>query len=125
MFQQVRTVQEADEDTWSHPKFQQILWDDPSVSSIGPGQSVTLVSAYDDRSLAAGLFQARGSIEGLPLDQRGAALDDLYRVGTGFGLLGHLLRVSFNRHGPKPRPEIRTVAENVNDDDAESVATGT
>ena len=77
--QQVRTVQEADEDTWSHPKLQQILWDDPSVSSIGPGQSVTLVSAYDDRSLAAGLFQARGSIEGLPLDQRGAALDDLYQ----------------------------------------------
>lgn len=77
--QQVRTVQEADEDTWLHPKFQQILWDDPSVSSIGPGQSVTVVSAYDDRSLAAVLFQARGSIEGLPLDQRGAALDDLYQ----------------------------------------------
>lgn len=76
--QQVRTVQEADVDTWSRPEFQQFLWDDPSVSSIGPGQSGTLVSAYDDRSIAAVLFQARGSIEGLPLDQRGAALDDLY-----------------------------------------------
>lgn len=31
---------EADENTWSHPRFQQILWDDPSISSIGPGQSV-------------------------------------------------------------------------------------
>lgn len=77
--QQVRTVQEADEQTWSNPKFQQILWDDPSVSSIGPGQSVTLVAAYDDRSLGAVLFQARGSIEHLPLDERGAALDDLYQ----------------------------------------------
>jgi|GEM_PF-5273271 len=38
--QQVRNVQEADENTWSHPRFQQILWDDPSISSIGPGQSV-------------------------------------------------------------------------------------
>ncbi|PVE52693.1 ATPase [Arthrobacter sp. TPD3018] len=77
--QQVRTVQEADENTWSQPRFQQILWDDPSVSSIGPGQSVTVVGAYDDRRLAAVLFQARGTLEGLPLDQRGAALDDLYQ----------------------------------------------
>lgn len=77
--EQVRAVQEADEEMWSRPDFQQRLWDDASVSSIGPGQSVTLVSAYDDQELAATLFRARGSLTDLPLDQRGAALESLYQ----------------------------------------------
>jgi len=75
-----RTVQEADEDTWSRPRFQQLLWDDASISSIGPGQSVTLVDAYDDAELAGLLFRARDTLDGLPLDRRGAELDDLYRT---------------------------------------------
>lgn len=77
--EQVRAVQEADEEMWSRPDFQQRLWDDASVSSIGPGQSVTLVSAYHDQELAETLFRARGSLADLPLDQRGAALESLYQ----------------------------------------------
>ena len=71
---QVRAVQEADEQTWSRPDFQQRLWDDASVSSIGPGQSVTVVSAYDDRELAA---------PGGDLHVRQCALGTQRAAGTG------------------------------------------
>jgi hypothetical protein len=44
--QQLQGVAQADSEAWAIPAFQQRLWDDASVSSIGPGQSVTLVEAY-------------------------------------------------------------------------------
>jgi 5-methylcytosine-specific restriction enzyme B len=75
----VVTVQDADQRTWLRPDFQQRLWDDTSVSSIGPGQSVTLVKAYDDQELATFLFQKRGSLAEMPLDERGPALESIYQ----------------------------------------------
>ncbi|MGI4746200.1 MAG: McrB family protein [Janthinobacterium lividum] len=95
----VRTVQEADETTWLRHDFQQQLWDDPSISTIGPGQSVTVVGAYDDQDLAATLFHARGSLIDLPLDQRGAALESLYQ-----NVLGRV----YPRYTPR-RPKARLV----------------
>ena len=95
----VRAVQEADEATWLRRDFQQRLWDDAAISTIGPGQSVTVVAAYDDQELAASLFQARGSLAGLPLDERGAALEKLYE-----SVLGRV----YLRYTPR-RPKARLV----------------
>ena len=95
--EQVRTVQDVDEATWSRSAFQQRLWEDPSVSTIGPGQSVTLVSAYDDQDLAVTLFRARNSLDSLSLDQRGMALENLYQ---------DVLKRVYPDHTPR-RPKAR------------------
>lgn len=76
--EQVRAVRDADQTTWCDPAFQQRLWDRAAVSSVGPGQSVTLVGAYEDEELATKLFKARGSLDSLTLEQRGARLQALY-----------------------------------------------
>ena len=76
--EQVRAVQDANWETWRDPAFQERLWDSNAVSSIGPGQSVTLVAAYGDEALARMLFEARDSLDGLTPEDRGAALQNLY-----------------------------------------------
>ncbi len=74
----VRLVQEADAAEWLKPTFQEGLWDAPDISGIGPGQSVTLMQAYPDQQLAELLLQARGSLDGLPLELRGSRLQSLF-----------------------------------------------
>lgn len=75
----VRMVEAADSDTWMSPAFQKLLWESDAVSSIGPGQSVTVVPAYDDEKLARMLFQQRNSFAGFSLEMRSEALDALYQ----------------------------------------------
>lgn len=74
----VETVAAADRETWVMPEFQKLLWDSDAVSSIGPGQSVTVVGAYTDEALALSLLDAREALDGLDLAARGEALQDLY-----------------------------------------------
>lgn len=74
----VELVHAADIDEWRKPSFQQLLWDFDAISSIGPGQSVTVTQSYGDEELATMLFEARGSIVGLSLERRSDALDKLY-----------------------------------------------
>lgn len=97
--EQINIVAAADAKIWSDPTFQQRLWDNASVSSVGPGQSVTLVKAYTDQELAKLLLDARGSLDGLPLEQRGARLQKLY---------DHVLSWVHPRYTPR-RPKARLV----------------
>ncbi|MGG7579735.1 McrB family protein [Rhizobium sp. Nf11,1] len=76
--EQVRRVQDADWEEWRTPAFQEMIWDSPAVASIGPGQSVTVRGAYEDEGLARLLFDARGSLTDLALEQRGGRLQKLY-----------------------------------------------
>jgi 5-methylcytosine-specific restriction enzyme B len=74
----VRQVQEADVASWRTAAFQEALWNASDISGIGPGVSVTLVEAYPDQRLADMLLHARGSLEALPLEDRGARLQSLF-----------------------------------------------
>lgn len=76
--EQVRLVQNADWETWRTPSFQRNLWDSAAIASIGPGHSVTVVGAYDDENLARKLFDARGSLDQLKTDEKGALLQKLF-----------------------------------------------
>lgn len=96
---QLKTVAGADAATWSSPAFQQRLWDDGSVSGVGAGQSVTLVGAYTDQELATLLLDARGSLDGLTLEQRGARLQSFY---------DEVLSLVHPRYTPR-RPKARLV----------------
>ncbi len=71
-------VREADLETWLKPEFQRLLWDSDAISSIGPGQSVTVADAYGDEQLARMLFDERGTHLGATVEQRGEALQALY-----------------------------------------------
>ncbi len=94
---QIRAVIGADRETWMTAAFQQRLWDDASVASIGPGQSVTVVGAYTDQNLATILWDARAALEGLPLDRRGERLQALYDQVIS------LVYPSYTRRRPKAR----------------------
>ncbi|WP_284734439.1 hypothetical protein [Sphingosinicella terrae] len=97
--EQVRAVAAADDSRWLEPSFQERLWDSSSVSSVGPGQSVTVVEAYSDQQLARRLFEARNSLGGADPAQRGAALQKLY---------DDVLAVVHPRYTPR-RPKARLV----------------
>lgn len=75
---QVKQAAAATREEWCSPAFQEMLWDGNAVSSIGPGQSVTVREAYTDRALAEKLFESRGSLEGLSVEERGIQLQKLY-----------------------------------------------
>ena len=76
--EQVRVIAVADEATWTTPAFQQRLWEDGAVANIGRGESVTVVGAYVDERLAKVLWDAKGSLDGLTMEQRGERLQALY-----------------------------------------------
>lgn len=92
-------VHNADREVWLKPSFQQSLWESDAISSIGPGQSVTVTGAYDDSELASLLFDARE--RGLPIsiEERGAALQSLYDM---------VLERVYPRYTPR-RPRARIV----------------
>lgn len=95
----VELVQATDLDDWRKPAFQQQLWESDAISSIGPGQSVTVTQAYGDEALATMLFEARGSVFELPLERRSDALDKLFAQ-----ILDHV----FPRYTSR-RPQARIV----------------
>lgn len=76
--EQVKRVQMADWEEWRTPTFQEMLWDNTAVAKIGPGQSVTVRGAYEDEAVARTLFEARGSLTGLPVEERAGRLQKLY-----------------------------------------------
>lgn len=76
--QQVRKVQEADWETWQSHSFQESLWDSNAVASIGPGQAVTVRGAYGDSELVKYLFNARGLLNNVAVEEKGAKLQKLY-----------------------------------------------
>ncbi|CDZ35597.1 ATPase associated with various cellular activities [Neorhizobium galegae bv. officinalis] len=76
--EQVRMAQEAEWENWRTPEFQAKLWDSNAVASIGPGQSVTVQGAYGDQDLARRLFEARGSLTGVAVEERGSRIQELY-----------------------------------------------
>ena len=94
---QIRTVAAADEATWMTDVFQKRLWDDASVANIGPGQAVTVVGAYTDQKLARVLWDAKGALDGLPLERRGERLQALYDQ-----ILSHVYP-NYTRRRPKAR----------------------
>ena len=96
---QVERVQRADAAEWMRPDFQQELWDHAGISTIGPGQSVTLVEAYADQELGRKLLEARSSLQGVGVDQCGAALQALY---------DEVLAWVYPRYTPR-RPKARLV----------------
>jgi len=74
----VRRIRDASRDEWIRPEFQKALWEDSAVSTIGPGQTVTVVGAYGDAELAAMLLDARDHPPtGTPFE-RGQTLQALY-----------------------------------------------
>lgn len=94
---QIRQVAAATLEEWCEPKFQEMLWDGNAVSSIGPGQSVTVKDAYTDRQLAERLFAARNSLDGQPVEERGIRLQSLYDE-----VLAHVYP-RYTRRRPKAR----------------------
>jgi len=76
--EQVHRVCEADRAAWHVPEFQRMLWDASDVAGIGPGHSVTVVGAYQDIQLADLLFDARGSLDSLGVEDRGKRLQALF-----------------------------------------------
>jgi len=75
---QVKRVAAAEREQWCDRNFQEMLWDSNAVSSIGPGQSVTVREAYTDRVLAEKLFDARSTLADQPVEERGNRLQKLY-----------------------------------------------
>jgi 5-methylcytosine-specific restriction enzyme B len=75
---QVELVRTADRSSWLDPKFQRMLWDENPVSNIGPGTSVTVVGAYDDKALAGRLFELREAVGINDLQARGKILQDAF-----------------------------------------------
>ena len=74
----IHRVRDADRTVWHAPDFQRMLWDASDVSGIGPGQTVTVVGAYTDTRLADLLFDARVSLDGLGVEDRGKRLETLF-----------------------------------------------
>ncbi|MCJ2117011.1 AAA family ATPase [Methylobacterium sp. J-001] len=96
---QVKKVLNADRATWLAPDFQRMLWDASDVSGIGPGKAVTLVGAYPDTQLAELLFDARGSLVGLGVEDRGKRLQ---------GIFDEVLGWVYPRYTPR-RPKARLI----------------
>jgi 5-methylcytosine-specific restriction protein B len=74
----VQIVQKTDQAWWLEPTFQERLWNDTSIGSIGTGHSVSVADAYTDRALAKRLFEAKSLLAGVPVEQRGPAIQRLY-----------------------------------------------
>lgn len=93
-------VRGADWETWRDSAFQQLLWDAPAVSGIGPGQSVRVVGADADEGLARTLFDARNILlTGRDVAERSARLQELY---------ADVLARVYPRYTPR-RPRARIV----------------
>lgn len=95
----VAMVEAADFETWLTPRFQQQLWESDAISTIGPGQSVTVTGAYTDEPLARMLFEARNTVLEASLEARCEVLGALYV---------RILSSVYPRYTPR-RPRARIV----------------
>lgn len=112
--EQVKRAQEANWEEWCTPAFQEMLWDNTAVAKIGPGQSVTVRGAYDDEALARTLFEARGSLAGVPVEERGGRLQGLY---------DDVMKVVHPRHAKRrPRARLTRLLAAMFPDDMTSIA---
>ncbi|GAA5629341.1 hypothetical protein Brsp05_04642 [Brucella sp. NBRC 12953] len=75
---QIQRVEEAGWEEWKTREFQESLWDSNALARIGPGSSVTVHGAYEDQELAKFLYEARGSLAGIPIEERGNHLQRIY-----------------------------------------------
>jgi 5-methylcytosine-specific restriction protein B len=92
-------VQNADQAKWLDPVFQKMLWDDNPVSNIGPGTSVTVASVYEDKAIAARLFEIRATLADKDLPSRGKILQEAFDE-----ILGRVYPIHAKR-----RPKARLV----------------
>ncbi len=74
----VERIQNANRATWLDPSFQRALWDTNPVSSIGPGNAVTVTGAYTDEALASRLLDIRNAPKEGGFAARGLALQGYY-----------------------------------------------
>lgn len=77
-FDHVTKIRAATHEEWLTPAFQRLLWESNAITTVGPGSSVTVEGAYTNKALAESLYQASQTIPGLPLPERGSALQVLY-----------------------------------------------
>lgn len=74
----VKRIQSATDTEWMTPTFQEALWDDDSISGVGPGSSVTVAGAYKNKSLARALRAAFETTPHASAEDRGLFLQKLY-----------------------------------------------
>lgn len=110
----VRSVQEASWEEWRTRSFQERLWDRDAVAKIGSGNSVTVHSAYSDEELAKILFEARGTMEGMPVEERGARIQALY---------DQVMEIVLRKHSTRrPRARLMRLLAAIFPDDMTSIA---
>ncbi|KRA05681.1 ATPase [Rhizobium sp. Root564] len=110
----VRSVKEARWDVWRTPEFQERLWDSDAVAKIGSGNSVTVHSAYRDEELAKILFEARGTLDGMRVEERGARLQALY---------DQVMEIVLRKHSTRrPRARLTRLLAAMFPDDMTSIA---
>jgi len=74
----VERVQAATDAEWMTPAFQETLWDNDSISGVGPGSSVTVAGAYKNKALARALRDAFLTNPLPTPEERGLFLQKLY-----------------------------------------------
>lgn len=70
----VERVQTATDAEWMTPVFQEALWDTNAIAGLGPGSSVTVEGAYQDKDIAQALLNARRAKHAQSPSERGAFL---------------------------------------------------
>ena len=74
----VQRIQSASREEWLKRHFQESLWDNDAVTTVGSGRSVTVEGAYVDTGLANSLFEARQLFPGGSAEDRGVKLQSIY-----------------------------------------------
>ena len=92
----IQKVQAADFSVWKQASFQQLLWESNAIANVGMGTSVTVQGAYTDSQIAESLFNARNYVPTVPLEARGAALEQLYEQTL-------VATLAYNKRRPKAR----------------------
>jgi 5-methylcytosine-specific restriction enzyme B len=90
-------VKKADRSTWLDPTFQQTLWEPKTIAAIGPGNSVTVVGAYNDIELSEFLLVLRD--KGLP----DAVSDRCIELQTAYDKILELVYPKYTERRPRAR----------------------
>lgn len=110
----IQRVEEAVWDEWKTREFQESLWDSNALASIGPGSSVTVHGAYEDQELAKFLYDARGSLAGVAIEERGNHLQRIYN---------HVLDKVYPRYTKRrPKARLTRLLATIFPDDMTSIA---
>lgn len=95
----VERVAGAGEAEFRSPGFQRWLWESGDIADLGPGNSVTVPGAYDDRVVVDALWALRRWRRPAGAVARGRSLDAAF---------AHVLGLVHPRHSPR-RPKARLV----------------